>query len=391
MKLRIFDDDMLAKPQPRDVRVYLRMRGWNRVSSDFYAKPDIWMLPIGESEYEVIAPSSHRAPDYPRRIRELLRTVSVAEGRSELEVFHDLLTLVFDIQEIHSEHGDLPPGTAPLRDATAAFFAAQSMLASALSSFEEPHLVLPARRPPRASDLMRRVLAGPVAEGSFVISVWVPVPSRLRPDEDGILYEPEQFDPGESYERSATRFLNRALSATRDAALDTLAGEASLDPFTRRKSEGVSANLCESIVNLGGTEDTTLDVHFSWALEHPVRELVPVVNFSTDMISVLRDSARSLRASVPEDDVTIRGNVVRLHREGNYNAGDVSISGVILGDEVEKLRRVTVSLAEEDYQQAINAHGSYTEVEVSGSLIQRGRRSDLTSIRNFSLLPRTEE
>jgi len=117
---------------------------------------------------------------------------------------------------------------------------------------------------------MRRVLAGPVAEGSFVISIWVPVPPRLRPDEDGVLFEPEEFDPDEPYARSTTRFLNRALSATRAAALDTLGGEVGLDPFTRRESEGVSANLCESLVNLSGADEMTLNVHFSWALERPV-------------------------------------------------------------------------------------------------------------------------
>ncbi len=389
MKLSVIDDGTLAKPQPRDVRLYLRIHGWTRTTPP-YSTPDVWMLPISGSAYEVIAPSSRRAPDYPRRIRELLRTVSIAEDRSELEVFHDLLTLEFDIQEIHSEHGG-PPGTAPLRDATTGFYAAQNMLASAASSFEEPHLVLPARRSARASDLMRRVLAGPVAEGSFVISIWVPVPPRLRPDEDGVLFEPEEFDPDEPYARSTTRFLNRALSATRAAALDTLGGEVGLDPFTRRESEGVSANLCESLVNLSGADEMTLNVHFSWALERPVREEASVIDFSAEMIPVLSEAAASLRAAIPEDDVTIRGNVVRLHREGSYNAGDVSISGVILGDVTEKLRRVTVSLAEEDYQQAISAHGNYTEVEISGSLTQRSNRSYLSNARNFTLLISTDE
>ena len=43
-----------------------------------------------------------------------------------------------------------------------------------------------------------------------------------------------------------------------------------------------------------------------------MREEASVVDFSTKMIPVLRQAARSLRAEVPEDDVTIRGNVVRF-------------------------------------------------------------------------------
>jgi hypothetical protein len=84
--------------------------------------------------------------------------------------------------------------------------------------------------------------------------------------------------------------------------------------------------------------------------------------------------------------------LVRLQREGNeYGAGDVSIAGIILGDVTEKLRRVTVSLAEEDYQQAITAHGNYTEIEISGSLIQRSNRNYLRNARNFTPLLSTEE
>ena len=319
MKVQVIDEAALASPQPRNVRLYLRIHGWAREPRR-EGEPDIWTLPTEDGAYEVIAPSSHRAFDYPRRIAELLRTVSIAENRSELELLRDLVTLTFDIQQIHGrEHGG-PPGTAPLRDAAVAFNAAQSMIASALTSFEQRRLVLPTRRPPRAAELMSRVLTGPATEGSYVIAVWVPVPPRLRPNEDGILFEPEEFDPNEPYERSATKFLNRALTATREAAIDTLSGDFVLESFARRQDEGVSANLCESLVNLSGQEGTAFDVRFSWALERPVQELAPVVRFGNETIPVLREAAQALRSWIPEDDVTIRGNVVRLHREGNYGA-----------------------------------------------------------------------
>jgi hypothetical protein len=388
MRVQFLDVDTLSSPRPRDIRLYLRIHGWTRAVQEERG-PDVWTLPIAESAYELIAPSSRRALDYPRRIQELLRTLSIAEDRSEFEILGDLTTLTFDVQHIHSEHGS-PPGTAPLRDAASAFAAAQSMVASALSAFEERHLVLPIRRPQRATELMNRVLAGPTTAGSYVISVWVPVPSRLRQDEDGVLFDPEELGLDEPYERSATKFLNRALNATRAAAVDALSEGSGVEPFVRRENDGVSANLCESLVSLGGQADTSFDVRFSWALERPVQNLVPVVQFSNEMIPVLRDAALTIRSMVPEDIVTIRGNVVRLHRDSNYGAGDVSISGVVRGDETGRLRRVSVSLAEEDYQTAIEAHQSFADVEIVGSLIQRGNRTYLTNTSNFSLLPSTD-
>lgn len=387
MRVQVTDEDALISPYPRNVRLYLRIHGWTRAPIQ-PNQPDIWTLPASEGAYEVIAPSS-QALDYPRRMAELLRTVSIAEDRSELEVLRDLVTLAFDIQQVHSEHGG-PPGTAPLRDAAEAFEAVRTMLNAALISFEERRLVLPTRRPARAAELMSRVLAGPATEGSYVISIWVPVPPQLRPDEDGVLFEPEELGADEPYERSATRFLNRALSATHAAAREALSGDIGIDAFVRRENEGVSANLCESLVGLGGQDTTPFDVHFSWALERPVHEVTSTIRFDTETIPVLREAARTLRSWIPEDNVRISGNVVRLHREGNYGAGEASIAGVVSGDPEEKLRRVSVSLAEEDYRQAITAHESFAGVEIVGSLIQRGNRLYLRDPREFVLRPLTD-
>jgi len=390
MRVQVIDQKALESPAPRNVRLYLRIHGWTRPSARIPGQPDVWILPAEEGTYEIIAPSSHVASDYTRRISELLRTLSIVENRSELEVFRELVTLTFDIQEIHSEHGG-PPGTAPLRDAADGFAAASGMLAAAWTSFEERSLVLPPRRPPRAAELMRKVLTGPATEGSYVISIWVPVPPRLRPDEDGVLFEPEDFDTGEPYERSVTRFLYQALGAAQTAAQEVINANAGIDAFVQRQGAGVSANLCESLVTLSGQDETTFDVRFSWALERPIRELAPVVRFDSDSIPVLREAARELRALVPEEDVRIIGNVVRLHREGNYGAGEVSIAGVVSGDVSERMRRVSVSLSEEDYQVALSAHRDFTQVEVLGSLIQRGNRTYLTNPNNFHLRPAVGE
>lgn len=99
----------------------------------------------------------------------------------------------------------------------------------------------------------------------------------------------------------------------------------------------------------------------------------------------------SLLASVPEQNIRLRGNVIRLHREGNLGSGDVTISGVVLDDPSERMRKVTVSLGEADYNIAINAHETYRDVEVSGSMTQRGTRSYLSDLSQFAVLPDPEE
>jgi hypothetical protein len=232
---------------------------------------------------------------------------------------------------------------------------------------------------------MRSVLAGPTTEGSYVISIWVPVPPRLTPDEDLILFDlGADLDP---YPRAATRHLNTAVFAAHAAAQDFLRGDEGLDAFVHREAQGVSANLCEALASLSGENEEPFSIRFAWALDRPVIDLPAEARFESPEVPILSEAARELRAQQPEGVVHIRGNVVRLHREGQLGAGEVTIAGVVIDDPNEKLRRVTVSLAEADYQQAITAHERYFDVEIDGTMLQRGTRTHLVEAAGFVARP----
>jgi hypothetical protein len=372
-------------PEPRNVRIYLRTHGWLRESSSA-AGPTVWMLPTDQGTYEVIAPSSRNARDFSARIAELLRTLSVAEDRPPEDILDDLFTLEYDIQYIHNEYGG-PPGTAPLRDAVGVYGAVQSMMSAVAASLNEPLPVLPRRRSARAADVLQSVLAGPTTSGSYVISIWTPIPPRMTPEEDPVLFEIQD----EPFPRRTTALLNTALRSARAAANMVYSGNANLSTFIDRAAEGVSANLCESLVSLSGDRRTPVDVHFAWALDRPMPASEEPIRFDTPNFDVLSDAARMMRTQLPEDDVTLRGNVVRLHRESTrLGAGEVTIAGVLSGDRAERLRKVWVSLSEADYQLAIQAHRTFAEVELLGSLIQRGGRTYLNLIGDFNILPDPE-
>lgn len=55
------------------------------------------------------------------------------------------------------------------------------------------------------------------------------------------------------------------------------------------------------------------------------------------------------------------------------------------------MRKVSVNLGEDDYLRAVNAHENGLDVELSGSLTQRGTRSNLRDLRDFVVLPAEEE
>lgn len=381
MKLRIVDEHALSSPSPRNVRLYLRSKGWER-STPARAKPDIWARGTAEGTYEVIAPSHRGAPDFSERIGELLRTLSIAEDRSELDILRDISTLSFDIQYIRILH-DSPPGTAPIEDASDALAAAETLLAAAATTVENPRLVLPTRRSRRTAEFIEKVLAGPTTEGSYVMSIWVPVPPRLTQEEDSILFDATD----EPFERTATKQLLRATSAVRAASGEVLESDAGLDAFIAREADGVSANLCEALVKLAGEHETGVEIRFAWALDRPIVHPDPLVRFEDDLIPIVKEAARELRSTLPEDDARIRGSIVRLHREERLGHGEVTIAGVVSDDPSERLRRVNVDLSEEDYAKAIEAHQNFSDVEIVGSLLQRGTRTYLTASRGFAVLP----
>ena len=230
---------------------------------------------------------------------------------------------------------------------------------------------------------MKRVLAGPSSAGSYVISIMVPIPP-LGP----LRRSPAPVDDGhEPFERAATKHLHQALMAAQAAAAAAHYSDAGIDAFLDREWSGMSANLCEALTGLAGEASVGFDVHFSWSLHRPVHELEPSVSFDTYTIPILREAARELRKRMPEQEAIVQGSVIRLHREKPIGGGRVTIEGFVAGELPEKVRRVWVDLGEPDYERAIRAHHSSSEVEAVGSIVQRGTHTYLKDIRSFEVWP----
>jgi hypothetical protein len=236
---------------------------------------------------------------------------------------------------------------------------------------------------------MKRVLAGPTFEGSYVMSVLVPIPPRLSSTEDGVLFEDadETSLTNAPFERQVTRFMHQALRATHTAVLEAQTSDVGIDAFVSRETQGISANLCDALVAFGGQNDREFDIEFGWAIDRPFAIDPEPIRFPSDFVPVLREASRDLRARIPETDIAIRGNVVRLHRESNLGGGEVTVAGVIVDDEMERSLKVVAQLAEAEYEDAISAHQTFLDVELVGSLIRRGNRTYLQNISRFAALP----
>ncbi|MFJ1580553.1 hypothetical protein [Streptomyces sp. NPDC088182] len=365
---------------PQRISLYLASRGWSPQDEQ---GGTLWMS--HDDSYEAFIPRYRKMRGYVSYIQQLLKTLSQAEGRSESKIALEIATSDADVQYVHTEP-NADPGTTPIDEGVKAFESLrQWVLSGAVSeSSERARPVQPARKPTQALDFMRTVLLGPTFEGSYILTVYIPVPPRIGQTELEIDHPQVRF-MSQPYERRVSLKLMKATREAVAAADEVIQRRDDIQAFTRRAEMGVTANLCEAISGFTSREGGETKIDFSWALSRPVEPTAPI-RLGRDQVVVLREAAQELRAAEPEEDVTVVGAVVRLHREGSLGPGEVSVAGIIEGSVNNRLRRVWLDLTEGDYSEATQAHQNGATVSVTGSLVRRGNRYFLQNPSGFTVL-----
>ncbi|WP_018349618.1 hypothetical protein [Longispora albida] len=360
----IIDLAALNARTPAELTAYLSFTGWAVRQTD--DKGASWSREVDGKVSWVLQPGHRELLDYPIRVAELLRTLSEVEGRDQLDILREIGNVGMDTHRVRAFPEGYPPGMIGIDDGVQAFESLRNLVAAAAyaESAGQPRAVHPARKPANVLDLLRDVRIGPVTEGSFVFAVHVPVPPLLTSGDP----ESPETDP---FERRVSLRLQQAVAAAR-AAADSAMRTGELDAFTRLVPEGLSANLCEALVGLGGGMHHPFEIDLRLAATRPMPgRTFATVSFSRDHFPVLRAAASQLRQLVPEASVLVEGNVVRLHREGT-EAGEISLTGTVDGE--DRLRRIWMTLPPDDYQLAMTAHREMRPLAVRGDLIRRGTR-----------------
>jgi hypothetical protein len=370
--------------------MYLRAYSWEtRQRSGTSVQ---WVKSVDNDEYEVVQPLDSSLRDYPSRVRDVLEVLAIVEGRSELEVLRDLSNVSMDVHSVRALPSDSPPGMIGLEDGVQAFESLRNLIVSAAYSVsvEKPRAVQPASKPAELLRFIREVRIGPNSEGSFILSAHTPVPPRLSRGQTSLFDGDELGDPVslEPFGRRVSLRIYEAVKAAHSAANAALTDPDSLGAFTEGVRRGISANLCEALVGLGGESGHPFELTLSLAASRPVGQRPLPIRFRRDHLPVLAAAAQELREHMAEEDVLVTGEVVRLHREGS-GAGEISIAGIVEGE--DRLRRIWMSLSASDYQHATDAHKRTLPVSVRGDLVRRGNRSYLTKPKAFQVLPERDE
>ncbi|KUJ50111.1 hypothetical protein ACZ90_67035 [Streptomyces albus subsp. albus] len=234
--------------------------------------------------------------------------------------------------------------------------AARAMLLAGVLATRERVGYHGARYHAAAEAALDRVLVGPVAAapGGGALTVFVPV------------------DAG----RAATAVLLRALHAARDA-VDYQRATGGMEAFDAAVRAGVSHELTEALVDLvRGSEGARIALEWSPAAGPPdgFAARPEPVEFSPGDLPALRAAGARYVRDEPSMPVRVTGTVIRLRRAAPGGPGTVRLR-VLAGADVAQLR---LSLDEEDYRIAGQAHLLGLPIRVGGRLESRGGFRRLT-------------
>ena len=374
MKASIKDTDALFGVSPAALSAYARDAGWVR-SEDYGDHSDIY---VGQGLPELILPRTQRLGDYASVVSRLIEEFSNVAAADTLSVYRDLVMADRDVVRVRAPtaYGD---GTIAVNDGINLLKGARDMLLAAACSLLHPRPLYRAGANKDANEHLSRVRLGQTEQGSFVITLLSP--TIVPPIQPTFLPATVDNDPTE---RKVTRRLAEALSATRQATEETVAGNP--DAFSAAVADGVSANLCEALVEL--IEPLlSLDVSFSWARTHPLRTDQKGIMFDSVDAPILQAAAQSFRSREPKPDTELFGVVWKLAREEEAMDGTITMRTPIDG----MTQSVTADLSQYDYHRAIQAHDAKSAVIAVGDLERVGQRWRLLNPRIADVIAQNEE
>jgi hypothetical protein len=364
MKATILDSDALRVISPAALAAYVRGEGWKKAEA-FGDYADVYQA---DDKAEIVVPRTDRLGDYPTVVSKLITIFANATDRDELATYRDLIEADRDVVRIRSFGAD-DDGSVPIDAGVEIVSQARQLLLAAACAVRAPQSLFRAGANKEASDYMRRVKLGQTEQGSFVVTLLVPVPPQLQAQLDPGWADPED----EPFARQVTRRLVRALGASRRAVELTASGDGA-GAFEEAVAEGVSANLCEAVAGLI-ENSTNLDIMVTWARTRPTPQTANKIGFSPGDAEILKEAARTFRARHPKPDVSLYGTVHQLKRDQDDVEGLVTLKAMI----DDKFQSVRAVLDQSNYSIAVQAHDTKDPVMVRGDLERVGERWQLTN------------
>lgn len=383
------DERALARAlTPIAVRDYAIARGW--VTND-RVKGRIWLLTHPTDPLrQLLVPKDAQDPAFEAGMLDVAARLADIEHRSIDTVLADLGSADADVLRVRvvshvAERGEVSLATdVALRDGTR-----RALLASACSVIS-PQPYHPRMTKGPAEALLAACRAGQTEIGSYVVRVICPL---HVPSQQSLADLPFTRQVTMSLMRSVQELVASVEAGTLDGYVDSIANH-----------PGMSANLCEALVQMQATSDGQpervrgeVELSTTWAADPRVRapsehEAPSRVVVKAEYVGEIERAAQRLRpgSGLP----LIASYVATVERldgtvgEDGRRSGDVRLS-VLLPDGDTQLARA--SLGPEDYAVAMDAHEQGRAYVFIRALLRRSSRiGQFGPVEHFGLFAPTQ-
>jgi hypothetical protein len=144
INVHVVDQDALQARSPVELAMYLRAQEWRITRpTDTHV---LWTKTVDGDEFETRLPTDSTYRDYTARVHDLLETLAIVEGRSELDVLRDIAHVSMDGHYVRSFPANTSPGMIGLEDGVLAYESVRNLViaAACATSTDEPKAVHPA-------------------------------------------------------------------------------------------------------------------------------------------------------------------------------------------------------------------------------------------------------
>ncbi len=373
MAAQTFDALLNTVNMREHVLSFLELTGWEHVEPD---NPhwSIWhgALDGDGRPFELVFPNDGSARERRAYLLTAVEALAALHGEDEGRIIQRIVNYDRDMLFLRNLETNLD-ATLPLDRAMQQVAGLHKVFLYAASAEIQPR-PFTRNTPPRAAELAHNCSFGHTLPGSFVFMVTTPrlpraeelppVQLHLAHGEDRAAMQVFVQQETRPFERRVSERIARGLSLSRQAR--TRDYTILLDEY----GKGFNANLCDAIVEVAAEGDAEIELQIAWSPRLPPAEDVatlPAVQVSRADCSILEHVAERLRETTP-DPVTIRGNIRGLLTTGNPDSPAARRTVIVQGHNPQTGRQASfvVELSREDYRKALESHGTWKRVAVTG-------------------------
>ena len=220
---------------------------------------------------------------------DLIVALATIEQRPIWEILNDLSAPSGDVFRLKIAGSVTSQGSFPLDEAIKLFQGGRQLLWSSAFGLLRPESLHPHRKIKQVEDFLKTCRLGQTERGSFVATIFAPVPPEIQPALANL--DAGQFQLEQPFARQVTTRVMSSLGLVA-SAIQTGRPEQLLDAIPR----GVSANLCDALVMMKPPGDESrLDVDVTWSRNRsaPAGRSAPVCLFPAGSIHGDRGSRQT--------------------------------------------------------------------------------------------------